>query len=625
MKYKLSELVEYLTVPAFVYELQKELVVACNAPLLREYGMCFHKRQPVKILLPSIPETAEDVYLRLSAGTPSPVLEQSDESTADFQAVVFSQDYAIIFKHLKKDQVCQSDSNKCAACHNQDAFHLNYVYNIASGKISFSSLQLLQKMNLVAPDVQPNNLNWREMIIPEDRSGYDKMLSAVLAGSENKEMVYHIQGMDGAIYQVSDYCGVTAPDNQWPVLTGAIVCRQHSDDFVAQAEKQVLTGRMLGGMIHDFKNLLGGIRNIIEWSINISDDQRVCEALKKTLVYTDHATELIVGTLRLNQGDRDSQDESINIGQVVLELESLISRIIPSSTALKVTVEEKIPLVFGPKCLLKDLLLNLCVNARDAMKNKGDELRIDVRTVAVTDEGNTEDCVALSVSDDGCGMSKSEVSRIFDAFYSTKPQGAGLGMWMVRNAVNAFHGRIEVNSEVGFGTTVRVVIPALVDDMMQDKLFDEFDQAALPETPETCVDHVLLRRRCEGKTLLYIEDNLLIGSGVRTWLESMGFNVLFAADGLSGKNLFNKHHRSIDAIVQDFVLPGIKGDELLGFFKETRPDIPVIVVSAENDVECVNRLMELGAKELIRKPFKMDDLFAGLSKVLTVNAERETA
>ncbi|MDD3119122.1 MAG: response regulator, partial [Victivallales bacterium] len=133
--------------------------------------------------------------------------------------------------------------------------------------------------------------------------------------------------------------------------------------------------------------------------------------------------------------------------------------------------------------------------------------------------------------------------------------------------------------------------------------------------------HARLSRECHGKTVLYIEDNPLIASGIRTWLESVGFTVLFADNGRHGKALFEANHHRIDAIIQDYILPGIKGDELLSFFVAKRPDLPVIIVSAENDIECVNRLLTIGARELIRKPFKMDELFGCLARVLQVQTE----
>ncbi len=615
MKDRLSELVDYFSVPAFVLSDNEGVVSASNSMALRNYGICFMKGRKVKINA-DCQVMAPPVFVRLTAKDPYLKLKQCSRENAEFHLVRLSEDVIIGYEAVFDNETKVGTNSSLLRIselkkESPKSFHLTYLYNIASGKWQFSNPEQLISLGVIEEPRDITRFGWRSVVNEDDIPLYDNTFNNAVRHGGSHEMHYRINRLDGGSFLVADYLGVVQPDNQWPVITGSIVCRQQSDENMFLAERQVLTGRLLGGMIHDFKNLLGGIRNVIEWSINISDNPEVVGALQKTLGYTDQATELIIGTLRLNTGEMDTKVEKINLAELILSLESLIARIIPSSTTMQITIPEEVPPIFGQKCLLQDMFLNLCLNARDAMKGKDDLLDVSLEKVKVPDEnGIAQVYLALSVSDNGCGMSKSVVKHIFDAFYSSKDKGAGLGMWMVKNAASSFDGKIEVESEVGVGTTFKVLFP-VIDDTDSFIMGEHSD--AEPEE-KVCYDDIISADT--DKTILYIEDNMLISSSVRTWLESLGFRLLFADDGIKGKALFEQNHHDIDLVIQDYVLPGIKGDDLLSYFTSTNPDVPVIVVSAENDAECTERLLSLGAYDMIRKPFKMDDLLKTLTKIL---------
>lgn len=592
-------------------------IIASNALLLRAHGLGFLKGEKIAWELDDF--GIGTIPVRIAAREPLVRLESCAPAEAVFNIAILPGNFAIGYEKsfvLESGPVGTNSTRirigKVRRERLPRSFNLSYIYNVASDKWTFSQPELLFELGLTDDVQKCHKLDWRSLIHHEDLPLYENTFHNALRHGGNHEMHYRIVRGDGGSYQVSDYCGLAAPENQWPCLVGSVVCSEQSDETRFHAERQVLTGRLLGGMIHDFKNLLGGIRNIIEWAINISDKSDVSDALRKTLGYTDQATDLIISTLRLNSSVMDTRIEKINIGEMVMSLEGLITRIIPASTLLEIEASPELPYIYGQKCLIQDMFINLCVNARDAMKNKGDTLRVVIAPESLEDEhGRMQNYVMLSVSDNGCGMSKAEVRKIFDAFYSTKEHGAGLGMWMVKNAVSSFDGRIEVSSEVGCGTTFKVLFPIVEPDA---DFIEPQAQAAQEDPVDANFSEVFAKDA--NRTILYIEDNLLVSSSVRMWLESLGFNLLFAADGISGKRLFQEHADHIDLVIQDFVLPGIKGDELLTFFSGSRPDIPVIVVSAENDEDCARRLMERGARDMIRKPFKMEDLLGSIANIL---------
>jgi len=615
MKYKLAELIEYLGVPAFVFTTDNREIVTGNAMIIRSYGLCFLKHSNFKIPGNVFP-AEESFYLRIVRKEPELTVEVCPEAKAQFHVIMFTEHLGLAYESLNTNfSAATKNKKRCseAAPQYSENFHISYIYNIGTGKWAFSQPETLRKMGLIDTDIPDHQFDLRSIIHEEDLPLYDSTIANAIQHGGNHEIHYRVRNLKGENIPVADYCGITIPEKQWPILIGSIIVNRKADDAMLRAERQVLTGRLLGGMIHDFKNLLGGIRNMIEWSINISHDHQVCETLRKTLDYTDQATELICGTLRLNNDKNDSNKiEKISLDKIILDLENLITRILPTSTKLELSVAPDVPFIYGRKVVLQDMILNLCVNARDAMKLKGNLLTVSLEKKELADEhGLVQPYLALTVKDNGCGMSKNEVKQMFDIFYSTKETGFGLGLWMVKNAIQAFDGRIEVDSKVGEGTAIRVLFPVIKPNFLE----------LPPEEPvpvrqeEPIVDYRTILKD-NKKTILYIEDNLLVSSSVSNWLESFGFHVLFADNGLTGKNIFEKQHQEIDLVIQDFVLPGMKGDELLDFFCHTCPDIPVIIVSAENDEECTHRLLENGAADMIRKPFKIGDLLKSVTRVL---------
>jgi len=327
--------------------------------------------------------------------------------------------------------------------------------------------------------------------------------------------------------------------------------------------------------------------------------------------YTERATVLIAGALKASSRPRETKIQKILIGDIIRDSEDLIRHMLPSSIGIMIKIEDALPAVYGKRSYLSDMLLNLCVNARDAMKENGTFLKIEASLKQKSEDGAPfQNFICLKVEDDGCGMSKAEQKEIFNAFYSTKENGAGLGLWMVREAIRAFDGHIELSSIPGKGTSFKIFFPVAERDLPDDVIEEPAPSGVVEK-----ISHDTFALT-SPKTVLFVEDDPLIRGSVSNWLEAFGFDLIVCSDGSDAWRVFKEEKTRIDVVIQDLILPGRKGDQLLVDFKGLCPDIPVIIASAEPDENQMEQLMRKGAAAILSKPFRMEELVSILGSVI---------
>jgi signal transduction histidine kinase/CheY-like chemotaxis protein len=486
--------------------------------------------------------------------------------------------------------------------------NFSYIYNFLQQEYTVANLEDLQKANLLPTKLDDDyKLNFAKFIANTDLERYLKFLHDIKNKTGNYSISYSLKKIDGGLLPVTDYISVVKEEGKWPVLIGSIVVDAPVVTSM-EGERQVLLGRLVSGMVHDFKNLLTGIQNILEWAVvKTSDDKEVSQALFKTVKYTEEANNLIIGTLQLSTNEKSSdagfEMETFDIRTLIMDFKDLLRRILPNSAELIIDFKNDIPLLKGRKRLLQDLILNLCMNARDAMQEQGEVLKILVSFESL------ENLIILQIKDSGCGMHSDDIEEVFNAFYSTKEHGAGLGLWMVKEAINSFNGKLKVTSELGEGTTFEIAIPVDAPEFVNHDYVEECHDEVKQLVKQHDIDF-------NGKKVLLVEDEPLIRSGVSAWLESWGIDVIPAEDGIIGEELFRQHEYELDLVIQDFILPGRRGDELIKVFRNVNPNVPIILTSANPEKEELANLGSIGATAFIEKPFKMDKLQLLLSKLL---------
>ncbi len=346
--------------------------------------------------------------------------------------------------------------------------------------------------------------------------------------------------------------------------------RLQLEDQLRQSQKMDAFGQLAGGVAHDFNNLLtviSGYTNLI--LSNEQLDPETCEQLQEVQSAAEKATNLTRQLLTLSR-KKDMHEEAVNLSDVVGNMSKILKRIIGEDIRFETHYAADLPPVQADIGMMEQVLLNLAVNARDAMPDGGGLMMV-IESVQIPPsyshknaEARSGDFVCMQVRDTGCGMPASVCSRIFEPFFTTKGgKGTGLGLATVYSIVKQHRGWVEVSSEVGKGTEFKVFLP----------LSEKKPTAAKPKATEPAMDG-------GSETILLVEDEAALRSLARQILQRKGYRVLEAESGLKALTVWENHSPEIDLLLTDMVMPdGINGRDLAQRLQTTRPDLKVIYTS----------------------------------------------
>ncbi|SIT09218.1 His Kinase A (phospho-acceptor) domain-containing protein [Achromobacter sp. MFA1 R4] len=376
-----------------------------------------------------------------------------------------------------------------------------------------------------------------------------------------------------------------------------------TEEALRQSQKMEAVGQLAGGVAHDFNNLLTGISGSLELLSQRVAQGRLNELERHIAVAKSSATKAGVLTRRLLTFSRHHPLErrAVDINQVIGDMEDLIRRSAGAAVTLELECDRGLWPVWIDSHQLENALLNLCLNARDAMSSSG-ALRIETRKVALPTGATREfrieagDYVLLRVSDAGCGMTPEIVQRMFEPFYTTKPaeRGTGLGLSLVHDFVRQSGGHVHVRSQPGQGTDIDLYFPRHGGAAMEPP-------AALPaataEPP----------RVSQGETVLLAEDDAAVREVTAEVLKEMGYTVLEVTDGASALKHLNANAR-IDLLVCDLALPGgMNGRRVAEMGQALRPGMKVLFITGYGEsAEGANA--PVSGAPLLLKPYTLDDL-----------------
>ncbi|MDB4887810.1 MAG: putative two-component hybrid sensor and regulator [Gemmatimonadetes bacterium] len=387
-----------------------------------------------------------------------------------------------------------------------------------------------------------------------------------------------------------------------------------SQEQLRQSQKMEAIGSLAGGIAHDFNNLLTAMLGycdlaLDELPVGTAARGDVDEIRRAALRAADLTHQLLAFSRR-----QVLKPRVFALGPAVTPVEKILRRLISENIALELSVSPDTPLVRLDPTQLEQVILNLALNARDAMP-RGGHLRVHAGAtrldLARTMSGTAVpagDYATLEVSDTGTGIAPEVRERLFEPFFTTKErgQGTGLGLATVYGIVQQSGGGIDVESRVGHGTTFTLYFPVAVSAT------DDGD--ALPEVP---VQTLAPARRADS-TILLAEDDDAVRTIAREVLERAGYRVLAAPDGLSALALSDAHDGEIDLLLTDVIMPGMNGRELAESLAMRRPGLRVLFASGYSD----NVLLEQGALapgvHLVDKPFTPATLAARVAEILDV-------
>jgi nitrogen-specific signal transduction histidine kinase/CheY-like chemotaxis protein len=375
------------------------------------------------------------------------------------------------------------------------------------------------------------------------------------------------------------------------------------EDSLIQAQKMESLGLLTSGIIHDFNNVLSGIvgyASLLEQKITESEELRKYST--NIIASGERASSLIRQILDFSK-KKLSRKEVLDINAVIEELLGFLKVNLRNIQVVKNLAERSIRLS-ADKTKMSQVIINLIINAKEALADTADpEIRVGTEEISVKGRENLIDgtYAQITVSDNGPGISQDNIQRIFEPFFSTKDKGksTGLGLAIVSDIIRDYHGEIELESQPGKGTTFKILIPSLKEEIYE---------APKPVTKS-------LESDLEGAVLL-IDDEAVIREIGRDMLDSMGLGCFTAADGEEGIRVYEEHKDTITLVLLDIEMPGLSGDRVAETLRKMNPDVKILFSSGYTQDYLESKVFKGKIDHFIPKPFHLNQLSDTLNKLL---------
>jgi PAS domain S-box-containing protein len=463
----------------------------------------------------------------------------------------------------------------------------------SAGQVVFASPSV--ERTLVLPEDGYEGTPLALLIHPDDRSRAIDFLAAVARDrAPGKPVEWRMRAADGTWMDVETTATgqLDDPDVQGIVLNSRNVTqRKRLELQLRQSQRLESVGQLAGGIAHDFNNFLSVIRGYARFIVDGLDED---EPLRGDAIEIEKAAERaarLTSQLLVFSRHEVVQLRVIDVAEVLSGLTSLLARTLGEDIALQTDVERPLRRVEADPTQIEQVLVNLVVNARDAMPSGG-ELRIELANVAEGPDGAP--AVRLTVRDTGTGMTREVVEHAFEPFYSTKPkgEGTGLGLATVYGIVTQSGGTIEIDSTPGAGTTIQVLLPATDVEAERNPASEDGADGST-----------------RGETILVVEDEAAVRRLTCRILAREGYRVLEASDGARALATWDEHAGEIDLLLTDVVMPGMSGKELA----ERLGIEPVFMSGYTDDVMLRHGIEGL---RLVQKPFDAQTLLGAVRSAL---------
>lgn len=480
---------------------------------------------------------------------------------------------------------------------------------------------LLHSANLVVWEADPETLNftyvsdycerllgysrqawlepnfWVEHIHPDDRDEAIEICKHGCEAGVGHRMEYRMIAADGKVVWIEDAVHVQVADERVERLQGVlqdISQRKLLEEQLRQSQKMEAIGRLAGGIAHDFNNILTvmmGYSELLLFTMPANDPGRsaiasINEAGKRAAALT---RQLLTFSRKAIVAPK-----VLDLNDLVRSTEILLRPTIGEDIKLTIDIDPDVRPIKADRVHIEQVLMNLAINARDAMPQGGsmtisthDRVRIPCNNSRAM-----SDYVELALTDSGCGMSEEIIGKIFDPFFTTKEvgRGTGLGLAVVHGVVTGAGGFIHVESQIGTGTTFHLCFPAA-------------PQGSQSSSPSRAPEY------SGGKeTILLVEDDRAVRAVTLATLTQLGYKVIDAGNGDQALAEFRRDPNRFDLLLSDVVMPGMSGRKLAEFARDIRPELPVLFMSGHTDDAVVQHGIRSSADAFIQKPFHPQSL-----------------
>jgi two-component system, cell cycle sensor histidine kinase and response regulator CckA len=469
------------------------------------------------------------------------------------------------------------------------------------------------------PDTEGPSYAWLQKYIhPEDQPRVMTAINHAVAAKSVFELEHRVLRKDGTIgwtfsraVPMLNSMGEIA---EWFGTAKDVTAAKLVQEELLARQKLESIGTLAGGIAHDFNNLLGGV--LAQADLALAEHHAGMSAEQELKVIREVAIRgsEIVRQLMIYAGKESEVPGLVNVSRVVEEMLGLLRVSVSKHAALETDLSQDLPAVRGGAAQLRQIVMNLVINASEAIGDRDGMIRVTTSRVALSEESvavsSTKlpdgDYVQLEVSDTGGGMSAETRTRLFDPFFTTKSAGRGLGLAVVDGIVRGLHGTIQVMSEPGKGTTFQILLPVV--------------ETRAGVTREPISGAVESEGASQEFTVLVVEDEDPLRQAVVKMLRRAGFEVLEAANGTVATDILRVNGGQIDLILLDMTIPGACSHEVAAVAAQVRPDLKVVLTSAYGEEIARTTTGAMQTCSFIRKPFQLGVLLQTLQNVLRPRA-----
>jgi two-component system, cell cycle sensor histidine kinase and response regulator CckA len=481
--------------------------------------------------------------------------------------------------------------------------------------------------------VHPTLKSFIELIDSGDREKFCEALELAKLGRhiKNLEIVVKLPNSELTYFEVSMEPELDSTGQVESIFgcCQSVTDRKALERKFQQAQKMEAVGQLTGGIAHDFNNLLMVVMGNLQLVENlVKHDERATKRIRAATEAAEKGSDLTKRMLAFSR-QQTLQNKELTVNDLVMSMEDMLTQAITAIVTLKIKPGEDVWPVKADKTMLETAILNLAINARDAMQPKGGDLTIETANKTLdlaycTDHEDVSpgDYVEIAVTDTGAGIAPENIEKVFQPFFTTKgpEKGSGLGLSMIYGFVKQSGGHVKIVSEVGHGTTVKLYIPRLRTSFratpivvspqtLQDQIRNELGEQHVPQTSSQQTFEV-------RPTILVVEDNDSVRDVAAAMIEEMGFNVITAINGVEGLKTIEER-LDIDLVLSDVIMAGgMNGPELAAKAMKIRPDLKVLFMSgyAPGSVRLMQDLPD--SIELVNKPFTRNDLTEKVRRAL---------
>jgi len=468
--------------------------------------------------------------------------------------------------------------------------------------------------------------NFLTLIHPDDVARVNEAIETALSTDEDYSVDHRIVLNDGSVKWLHEegYIEHGAQDIDTVMHGIAQDITVHKDEQVKrealemqliQSQKMESIGQLTGGIAHDFNNILASILGFTGLAKNVAKnyhDEKLQSYLDQIDDAGERAASLVSQMLTFSRVKDDIHDlENIAVISLVNQSAKMLKPLIPSSIEFDVLNNVGDAAVNVNPLMIEQVLVNLCINARDAIENEIGKINLSINRVSADNilcsscgQSASGRFISISVADTGTGINKNVLGRVFDPFYTTKEvgKGTGMGLSIAHGIIHKHDGHIVIASQQGRGVEFRILLPEFECKTSQ------VDKITVP---------YVTSKGGNKRTVLVVDDEESILIYLRDLLELEGYNVITKANGRIAEEYFFDNANSIDVVITDQTMPGMNGDELIASILSVKQELPTILCSGYSEKIDHDKAMSIGAKLFMKKPINTSELLSRLEIIFS--------